>query len=99
MDKCGCRYGFRTNAPDPFDRGYWTATSMSRFAADTSLSTVYSHAALYRLFDACAEEERDRGAGSEGRLSFAGFELLLITIATRPLCREGGRGRRGDWGG
>lgn len=71
--------------PDPFRRGHWTVRQLSRFTADYALMAELSHTTMTRLFSHCAQYQAALDRGLEGKLSYAGFQLLLLVVAQRVL--------------
>jgi len=77
------RYAYKVGAPEPYRKGHWTASSMSRFSADYHLGYKLSHSMMHKLFDDCTEREFEAGRGEEDMLSFQAFQLCLVAMAEK----------------
>lgn len=77
------QYAQGVGCQEPYRKGHWSVTQLARFTADYGLSIEVSHAAMNRLFSHCAQLEAVALRGLEGKLSFAGFRLLLVVVAQR----------------
>lgn len=63
-------------------RPYWSGESIIRFAHDFDISSEVSHLPLQRIFQDCCDEDRHAGS-AEGRLSYGGFELVLVMLSKK----------------
>eukprot|EP00928_Gymnodinium_smaydae_P080512 TRINITY_DN64197_c0_g1_i1.p1 TRINITY_DN64197_c0_g1~~TRINITY_DN64197_c0_g1_i1.p1 ORF type:complete len:703 (-),score=144.38 TRINITY_DN64197_c0_g1_i1:61-2169(-) len=77
------RYASGLNRPEPYRQGHWTSRAVTRWSADAELAGGLSHQDLHQLFCDCTTFLEASGRGETGKLSFAGFRLLLMAIAQR----------------
>ncbi|CAJ1352583.1 unnamed protein product [Effrenium voratum] len=84
LDIVFARYALASPAPrEPYRKGYWTAKSVQRFAAESDLSAELSHQCLQRIFTGCVQYERSLQRSEEGKMSSSCFRLALVVIAQR----------------
>lgn len=77
------RFATKCGEPAPYQQGHLTIKGVSRFAAEANLVAEVSHSVLHRLFCECTAYESNTGPATSGKLTFSGFQVVLMAIAER----------------